>query len=47
VEGEEDEVNPEQMKISIEYEMMPKPTQQAIEEMLEGKLRYRYKEEEE
>ncbi len=47
VEGEEDEVNPEQMKISIEYEMMPKPTQQAIEEMLAGKLRYRYKEEEE
>lgn len=44
VEGEEDEVNPEQMKISIEYELMPKPTQQAIEEMLQGKLKYRYKE---
>jgi DNA-directed RNA polymerase subunit K/omega len=42
---EEIETNPEQMRISIEYEKMPKPTQAAIEDLLDEKLGYRYKEE--
>lgn len=41
----DDEVNPDQLRISIEYEKMPKPTQQALGEMLTDKLHYRYKEE--
>lgn len=42
---EETETNPDQLRISIEYEKMPKPTQQALHEMLQDKLHYRYKEE--
>ncbi|MBI5647607.1 MAG: DNA-directed RNA polymerase subunit omega [Ignavibacteriae bacterium] len=42
---EEIETNPEQMRISIEFEKLPKPTQQAIENLLDGQLSYRYKEE--
>lgn len=42
---EEIETNPEQMRISIEYEKMPKPTQQAVDDLLKEKLSYRYKEE--
>ena len=42
---EEVETNPDQLRISIEYERLPKPTQQALHEMLLDKLHYRYKEE--
>ena len=42
---EEIETNPEQMRISIEFEKLPKPTQQAIENLLDDQLSYRYKEE--
>ena len=42
---EEIETNPEQMRSSIEFEKLPKPTQQAIENLLDGQLSYRYKEE--
>ncbi len=42
---EEVEANPDQMRISIEFERLPKPTQQALAEMLADKLHYRYKEE--
>lgn len=42
---EETEINPDQLRISIEYEKMPKPTQQALHEMLLDKLHYKYKEE--
>jgi DNA-directed RNA polymerase subunit K/omega len=42
---EEVEINPEQMRISIEFEKMPKPTQAAIEDLLDNRLTYRYKEE--
>ena len=42
---EEIETNPEQMRISMEYEKLPKPTQAAVGDMLDAKLTYRYKEE--
>lgn len=41
---EEIETNPEQMRISIEFEKAPKPTQRAIEDMVEGQLTFRYRE---
>ena len=41
---EEIETNPEQMRISIEFEKMPKPTQRAIDDMLDGSLTFRYRE---
>jgi hypothetical protein len=34
---EEIEVNPEQARISIEFEKMPKPTQQAVADLLNDK----------
>jgi hypothetical protein len=42
---EEIEVNPEQARISIEFEKMPKPTQQAVADLLNDRVTYRYKEE--
>ncbi len=42
---DDSEVNPEQLRISIEYEKMPKPTQQALQDMLLDRIHYRYKEE--
>lgn len=42
---EEIELNPEQMRISIEFEKLPKPTQAAVADLLEERLTYRYKEE--
>ena len=42
---EEIETNPEQMRISIEFEKLAKPTQQAIGDLLENKLAYHYKDE--
>jgi DNA-directed RNA polymerase subunit K/omega len=46
VEGEENEVNPDQLKVSLEFEKRPKPTDTALEELLDGKLEWRYKEKE-
>jgi len=37
-------VNPDQLKISLEFEKRPKPTEVAINEVKEKKVRYRYKE---
>ncbi|MBL0173685.1 MAG: DNA-directed RNA polymerase subunit omega [Ignavibacteria bacterium] len=42
---EEIETNPEQMRISIEFEKLSKPTQQAIGDLLDDKLSYHYKDE--
>ncbi len=42
---EEIELNPEQMRISIEFEKLPKPTQAAVADLLDERLSYRYKEE--
>ncbi len=48
VEDEFDErENPEQLKISLEFEKRPKPHMIALHELLEGKLSYRYKDKEE
>jgi DNA-directed RNA polymerase omega subunit len=33
----------EQIKISVEFEKRPKPHEIALEELLSGKLKYRYK----
>ncbi|GJQ62800.1 MAG: hypothetical protein SCALA702_18530 [Melioribacteraceae bacterium] len=50
VSGPEDEFeekeNPDQLKISLEMEKMPKPHLRGLENLLEGKINYRYKEEE-
>jgi len=43
-EEEEIEANPDQLKISLEFEKRPKPTEQAIEELMGDKLEFRYKE---
>ena len=40
----EDAVNPDQMKISLEFEKRPKPTEEAIEELMGDQLEHRYKE---
>jgi DNA-directed RNA polymerase subunit K/omega len=41
---EEVESNPEQMRISIEFEKLPKPTQKAVEDLMDERVSYRYKE---
>jgi DNA-directed RNA polymerase omega subunit len=40
----EDIQNPAQLKISLDFEKREKPHIQALEELLEGKIEYRYKE---
>jgi DNA-directed RNA polymerase omega subunit len=37
-------INPDQLKISLEFEKRPKPTEVALEEVREKKVPYRYKE---
>ncbi len=39
--------NPDQLKISLEFETRSKPTEVALEEVIERKLEFRYKEPEE
>ncbi len=46
VESEEVEVNPDQLKVSLEFEKRPKPTDTALDELIGGKLEWRYKEKE-
>ncbi|MDX9760006.1 MAG: DNA-directed RNA polymerase subunit omega [Bacteroidota bacterium] len=41
---EEIENNPEQMRISIEFEKMAKPTQRAVDDLMTERITYRYKE---
>jgi len=43
----EDGVNPDQVRISVEFEKLPKPTELSIAEFLRGEIDYRYKEEDE
>jgi DNA-directed RNA polymerase subunit K/omega len=48
VEDDSDPVaNPDQLKISLEFEKRPKPADMALQEVVEGKIVKRYKEEEE
>lgn len=37
--------NPDQLKVSIEFEKRPKPTEIALEELRQKKLKYYYKQE--
>lgn len=43
----EDVANPDQLKISLEFEKRPKPTEEAIDELMSDQLEHRYKEAEE
>jgi DNA-directed RNA polymerase subunit K/omega len=43
-ENEEVEINPDQLKVSLEFEKRPKPTDVALDELLGSKLQWRYKE---
>jgi DNA-directed RNA polymerase subunit K/omega len=43
---EETDVNPDQLRISIEFEKRSKPTDVALDELMGGKLKWRYKEQE-
>ncbi len=46
-ESEENDVNPDQLRIAMEFEKRPKPTDVALGELLEGDLKWRYREHEE
>lgn len=46
-ESEENDVNPDQLKVSLEFEKRPKPTDLALEELMSNKLKWRYREKEE
>lgn len=41
---EETDTNPDQVKISVEFEKRPKPTAIALNEMVKNKVRFWYKE---
>jgi DNA-directed RNA polymerase subunit K/omega len=43
---EEVDANPDQLKTSLEFEKRAKPTDHALGELLDGKIKFRYKEEE-
>jgi DNA-directed RNA polymerase omega subunit len=43
----EERENPDQMRLSIEFEKREKPHLQALGELTEGKVEYRYKEDDE
>ncbi|HTR80420.1 MAG TPA: DNA-directed RNA polymerase subunit omega [Bacteroidota bacterium] len=47
--GDEEEVdaNPDQLKISLEFEKRPKATEEAIDELMKDKLEFHYKQENE
>jgi len=45
-ETDQPQTNPDQILVAQEFEKRPKPTETAIDEMLAGKLAFRYKEEE-
>jgi len=44
---EENDINPDQLKISLEFEQRPKPTDVALQELTAGHLEWHYKEKEE
>lgn len=41
---DEEVSNPDQLKISLEFEARPKPTEEAIDELMNDQLEHRYKE---
>lgn len=40
---EDEKVNPEQVELSKEFDKLEKPTEEALGELLDGKIIYRYK----
>jgi DNA-directed RNA polymerase subunit K/omega len=46
-EGEENDINPDQLKISLEFEKRTKPTDIALTELITDQLTWRYREKEE
>lgn len=46
-ETDETEVNPDQLKVSVEFEKRPKPTDVALDELMRAELTWSYKEKEE
>jgi DNA-directed RNA polymerase subunit K/omega len=48
--GIEDEIdekeNPDQMRLSLEFEARPKPHMKALQDLLEGNVEYRFKDDE-
>ena len=40
---EDEKVNPEQVELSKEFDKYPQPTEQSLDELLQGKIIYRYK----
>ena len=46
VEGEEMDVDPDQLRISLEFEKRPKPSDTSLEELVADKIEWRYKEKE-
>ncbi|HUI29140.1 MAG TPA: DNA-directed RNA polymerase subunit omega [Candidatus Acidoferrales bacterium] len=40
---EDEKVNPEQVELSKEFDKCSKPTEQALDELVHGKIAYRYK----
>ena len=45
-ETEETDVNPDQLKVSLEFEKRPKPTDTALEELTTGQLKWHFEEKE-
>jgi DNA-directed RNA polymerase subunit K/omega len=43
-ETEETDVNPDQLKVSLEFEKRPKPTDTALDELTSGRLAWHYEE---
>lgn len=43
-ESEENDINPDQLKVSLEFEKRPKPTDVALDELMRDQLRWEYKE---
>lgn len=43
-EMDEEVSNPDQLKVSLEFEKRPKPTEESIEELMEDQIEFRYKE---
>jgi DNA-directed RNA polymerase subunit K/omega len=46
-ETEENDVNPDQLKVSLEFEKKPKPTDVALQELVNDEIEWHYKEKEE
>jgi DNA-directed RNA polymerase subunit K/omega len=46
-ETEENDVNPDQLRISLEFEKRPKPTDVALDELISTQLTWKYREKEE